>query len=432
MKHIEAPILGDRPFGIYLKGDSTKYWGIRNAFNVSQAAWRSCCETPEAMTNCELRAENAKAWMALSRSCEECLVQTSKDLEIMSWFVVAQLHGDQPLSKVVEAMEVFVSLVENSIHEMQPVPPLAMLKGSTDEEREAETAGLKLRTFTQLFGEEAKSGLFYGPIVNLPLLAAITYGRVLLFERTGGLGALRAEAARANEEQTKALYQGIMSLQKLKELIARLDASVSRYAISFGLKPPPVNRGTQLVSDVIRVCRILTDSLGLVRSCENQVNETNESVMLIQKSKGKSEHVNIDVNSRREALTRIAQCAAFFRSTEPHSPIHLLLDRAVRWGELNATELYREILIDGSPAMSRMILMTGLESQGISDDFGPTQASPSAADKHLSYDNYEPVPVTLSKSSKRDHTTSNVSKKTDEIGSQLGPDPYLQIEKFQW
>lgn len=38
--------------------------------------------------------------------------------------------------------------------------------------------------------------------------------------------------------------------------------------------------------------------------------------------------------SRADALRRLAAVAAFFRRTEPHSPISYIVERAIRWGEM--------------------------------------------------------------------------------------------------
>jgi hypothetical protein len=44
--------------------------------------------------------------------------------------------------------------------------------------------------------------------------------------------------------------------------------------------------------------------------------------------------VSIDPQSRADALRRLAAVAAYFRRTEPHSPVSYLVQRAVRWGEM--------------------------------------------------------------------------------------------------
>lgn len=52
------------------------------------------------------------------------------------------------------------------------------------------------------------------------------------------------------------------------------------------------------------------------------------------------------INSRDEALRRLAEVAAFFRKTEPHSPISYLVQRATAWGRMSLEELVTEIVKD--------------------------------------------------------------------------------------
>lgn len=40
------------------------------------------------------------------------------------------------------------------------------------------------------------------------------------------------------------------------------------------------------------------------------------------------------LQSRQEALKRLAEVAEFFRRTEPHSPVSYLVQRAIRWGRM--------------------------------------------------------------------------------------------------
>ncbi|MDX8355169.1 ImpA family type VI secretion system protein [Cognatiyoonia sp. IB215182] len=459
MNHLEEPIPGDLPFGIYLKGDRATYRGLRNLFNASQAAWRSYSETPESLQNEELEGANTTAWMALSEACEKCLIETSKDLEILSWFVAAQLHGARPLPKTAEAMAVLTNLVEKSVADMQPAPPPEKLKADTDEGRAAEIAELRLRPFIQLFGEVEGSGLLNAPITNLPLLGEVTYGRAISAEKDGAMDPLRAEAAEVIGAQAETFTQLVEALQELEKLIPRLDAAVKTYANAHGQTPPLIGYGTRLVSDVLRVCQLLVEGLGFPWPGEEEeaAAETEDDGEAgaddaptggapVRKGGG-GFSLNADVGNRHEALMAIAQLAKYFRQTEPHSPICLLLDRAVRWGNLSAAELYREILTEGSVGMSQMALMTGLESQGFSDNFGRRGASPAGGVEHPTLDNYAaavpapsktPAPAASPAPSQPQAATSAPSEAAPEPVAEADPesttDPEddLPMEDFKW
>ena len=158
MEQLKAPIAGDLAFGVYLKGEKPVYRGLRNAFNAAQAAWRSLSETQESLEDRELAAANTAAWAALADHCETCLKETSKDLEILTWFTAAQLHRDNPLQHCAAALTLLADLVDESIEDLQPMPPAEKLKGDTDEARASEIAELRLRPFVQLVGEVEGSG----------------------------------------------------------------------------------------------------------------------------------------------------------------------------------------------------------------------------------------------------------------------------------
>jgi type VI secretion system protein ImpA len=52
------------------------------------------------------------------------------------------------------------------------------------------------------------------------------------------------------------------------------------------------------------------------------------------------------VQSRKEALRRLAEVAEFFRRTEPHSPVSYLVQRAIRWGEMPLDMWLRDVIKD--------------------------------------------------------------------------------------
>src|SRR5574343_421686 len=54
------------------------------------------------------------------------------------------------------------------------------------------------------------------------------------------------------------------------------------------------------------------------------------------------------VRTRAQALGQLRAVAAFFRETEPHSPVAYLADRAARWGEMPLHEWLRTVMKDGA------------------------------------------------------------------------------------
>ncbi|SCZ61395.1 type VI secretion system protein ImpA [Epibacterium ulvae] len=411
MADILAPIPGDSPYGVFLKGERQIYRGLRNAFNGAQAAWRKYSETPDALADSENQSANAVAWEALAEQCASCLCETSKDLEILSWYVASKLHGHKPFEKTRDALAAMADLLETGFENLQPNPPVEKLRGDTDEVKAAEIAELRLRSFVQLFGEVEGSGLLNAPLTNLPLIGEVTFGKFLLADKDGNLEELKAEVMAHIGGEGQALTSKIEALQSMHDLITGIDKRVKTYATAHGQTPPSIGYGLRQITDMLSAIQRLVEGLGFPWPGEEAIAEegaAEESVQPEEQSNtgevrapaatasGGRFNPTGNVANRKDALKAIAQLATYFRTTEPHSPICLLLDRAVRWGNLSAAELYREILSEGSVGMAQMALMTGLESQGFADRYGTAGAGASGGVEHPTLDNYAaalPVPA---------------------------------------
>jgi type VI secretion system protein ImpA len=54
------------------------------------------------------------------------------------------------------------------------------------------------------------------------------------------------------------------------------------------------------------------------------------------------------INSRQDALRRLAEIADFFQKTEPHSPVSYLVQRAVKWGNMPLETWLQDVIKDDS------------------------------------------------------------------------------------
>ena len=466
MEHLKAPIAGDEPFGIYLKGDKPTYRALRNAFNAAQAAWRSLSETQESLENRELAAANSAAWANLAELCETCLKDTSKDLEIFTWFTAAQVHGEKPIQNTAAALTVIADLVEESIDSLQPLPPADKLKGDGEQAQAAEIAELRLRPFIQLVGEVDGSGLLAAPMTAHCLISEVTYGKFILADKNGTLDALRAETIAGLETGYDALTQKVEGLQDMQRQFDRLDTALKKYAAQHSHTAPMIGYGRRLVTDILAGIQRLVEGNNFVWPGVEDKAPTDEDVTtdasdaVPEQSQaahgtrggGMGFDPSTNLANRNEALQSVARLATYFRSTEPHSPICLLLDRAVRWGRLSAGDLYREILSEGSVGMAQMSLMTGLESQGFADTFGnrgtgaiahPTLSDYSAAMPKPNLESAAPVataaPQSVSVADPAPTVVEPVVKAVSEAETDASvasdaaeSEPDLPVADFQW
>ena len=73
------------------------------------------------------------------------------------------------------------------------------------------------------------------------------------------------------------------------------------------------------------------------------------------------------VQNRSDALKRLAEIAAFFQKTEPHSPVAYLVQRAVKWGNMPLESWLRDVIKDES-VLGSLRETLGINNEGDSTD----------------------------------------------------------------
>lgn len=68
------------------------------------------------------------------------------------------------------------------------------------------------------------------------------------------------------------------------------------------------------------------------------------------------------VQTRQEALRRLAEVAEYFRQTEPHSPISYLVQRAVKWGHM-PLEAWLEDVVKDNSVLDQLRETLGIKSE---------------------------------------------------------------------
>jgi type VI secretion system protein ImpA len=378
---LNKPIAGDNPMGVYLKGDRSVYRALRNAFNAAQAAYRQVSETPDTLLDNDLREKNQICWKALEELTHKTLVDVSKDLEVYCWHVASKLHSSNPLIQLSQALTALQSLVHDGFDELQPILPEDKVTGDTEAEKGAVLAELKLRSFLQLFGQVDGTGLLHVPLVNLELVKGLTYGGFLLAEKTGDLTQLKALMQAATGEHSEHVSAQVEALASITLVIPNLEADLKAFASLYGVQVPSVSPFKRLILDMTRLFKVLTEGTPFNwpgQQLEQNIDASDAEIPLAERlvpeaqlPLGTSDGTDVNVLSRKQALAQLANLAHFFRQTEPHSPLHSLLDRAARWGDMSALELYTEILHEDSQGLAKMSLMTGLESAGYAQGSTP-------------------------------------------------------------
>ncbi|NVO23028.1 ImpA family type VI secretion system protein [Donghicola mangrovi] len=451
MDALKAKISDDAPMGIYLKGDRAAYRALRNAFNGGQTAYRALSETAESLLDRELQAADVAAWGRLEEEAGQCLRDKSKDLEIFCWYVAARIHLKGALENTAAALGALTDLVETDWDALHPIPPEDKLGASDDAGRKKEIDAGKLRVFLQLVGEVPGGGLLSLPLTNMPLFGDVTYGAMLSAEKGEGITSLSGAMAAAVGGDAIGLTARIEALQALLAHANRLNAALRPIAGSCGETPVPVSHLTKQIEDILRLLRQLTDGAGLPWPGSEAPEETPAE----QDTAPAPQEASADTptaphaaagfaipvgapENREAALDALAELARYFRRTEPQSPIHLMLDRAVRWGRMSIVELYAELLGEGSDSFNRMSVMTGVESYDYTGKTGRPKPAKRADLPELSrYDAPPQVtpPVRMPDPEPVPEITPSVSEETASDAAPADPETEtkdLPMRSFEW
>lgn len=442
IEQLRNPISEDQPFGGYLKDDRAAYRSLRNAFNAGQTAYRAFSETLEALQNRDLMAANTEAWSRLEEAARDALTTKSKDIEVFVWYVASRIHMSRPLQGVLEALTVLTDLVETDWDRLQPLAPDDKLKAQDEDGRKQERDASKLRLFLQLVGEVPGGGVLHLPLTNMPLIGDETYGTFVVAERNGELAPFKAVIASGDRD---GFVETITTLQALLSQSERLNAKLRTVAGACGETPVPVSHLMGHLNELLRMFKILTE--GVFPFPGTEVEEDVAATEGATEPSGAGNEAGPAqsvtgvragfvasgdaLQNREQALETLADLARYFRSTEPHSPMHLLLDRALRWSRMPITELYAELLGEGSQELAKVTLMAGLESFEHSGKSGSKKSAPV---KLPTLEDYKSVAPAAPAVSREAETPQNNAQSTETVVEpSKTEEPAVQpIKSFEW
>jgi len=350
-----VPITGANP-----SGESLRYAGTYDAIQEARRA-------DDALTQGDWqRATKASDWRGVIEIATEALATRSKDLQIAAWLLEAtvKVHGfaglRDGLQLMRELVERFWATVYPEVQEddlefraapiewinerlpeaVKAVPIARSSRGDQyawwhwDESRTVENLGRQNPEARELALAEGKvSGEdFDKAVASLPRAHW-----ELLFAELGG----------AWDELTK--------------LDAALDERFGRGAPSLVALKKASDEVRALVESIVKRKRELEpDAAGPGRSSPA------DGVAALREGSGEA-GAGGDLSNRASALRQLAEVAAFFRRTEPHSPVAYLVQRAVQWGHMPLEEWLKEVINDGT------VLAHVRETLGLKDEDPPAR-----------------------------------------------------------
>ncbi|MCW8327860.1 type VI secretion system ImpA family N-terminal domain-containing protein [Photobacterium sp. SDRW27] len=379
-----SPLKEDNFCGLYLKSDRQAFRPLRNEFNLAQTSLRKLTQNPERSELDVLLEENIKNWNILSDSLANVFANSSRDIELASWMMAAQIIIDPSLAGVKELALWLEELVTAHWETLHPVLPENKIKAEGESEKLKEINAFKVKAFVQLLGESEDSGLLYSPLLMTPLIGDLDFARYQSEEHKGNLSELRSQYHNlALTERTKVVCL-INNLECIKTTFVAIDQKVTAICQQNLLPSVGFNFVISLFNKILRAIEFISglkpsataapvdDSQPILSTqAEEHTQEATSRHQDMQELPAVNQSVSISslatqqVVNRDQVFHQLRDIADYFRKTEPHSPVAYLLEKAIRWGYMPLPELMTELLSNQQETIDRVFNLTGLDEDGV-------------------------------------------------------------------
>jgi type VI secretion system protein ImpA len=298
-------------------------------------------------------------WKGVVRSCEEALSTRSKDLQIVAWLCEGLAHTEgfagvrDGLQLAKRMLETFWDQLHPGYEEgevilpirAKPIAWLASPRCFLPAVKSIPVATAHERPLSWADREMAER-----------VDAAQTHSDPSDFQELTAAGAVSSETWRGALMNTP-LEQLQQTLSDLRDCQTQLEELRKVCEERFGNEAPTLSP----LDDVLAEIRETVERAVGGGSADEEI----ESEEFAQAEGAAAPRPTGPIATRKQALAQLSQVAAFFRQTEPHSPISYLVQRAVRWGDMPLEQLLKEVVKDSSTLDH---IWDTLGIQGASDD----------------------------------------------------------------
>jgi type VI secretion system protein ImpA len=295
-------------------------------------------------------------WATARVRCGELLAKRSKDLRLTMWWAEAAT-----LTEGYAGLHLGLSLCSRLCQSFwDGLYP------------EAEGADMEQRV--------GNIGWFVGRVVSLSTLAPVARGRAGTYslQQMYAARSLQATLERSPEKAAQ-LPPETLTLDKFNRALRETPKDVLRQTLAavescqqalaewqvvidakLGAEGPSfVPAREALAAAHHEVQRLAREAGALVGT---PAAETASTVALIHEADAVApRQAGGPLRTREQALAQLREVAAFFRSTEPHSPVAYLADKAVHWGDMPLHQWLRAVIKDGA-ALAHLEELLGVEA----------------------------------------------------------------------
>lgn len=352
------PISEDAPAGSDPRQDTSSaslYYKTKDARNAARAAERA---------SVEIGGAPAEEWSDVAETAVTILSGHAKDLEIAAWLVEALLRLEG-FAGLRDGLKVITGIVQNY---WEPCFP----------ELDEDGVEGKVSAVAGLSGSGAT-----GTLIQPTRLVLLTDGSLASFSLWNFEQATDLERQSDPQRRQERIDNGAISMEQFNQSVAETPTSRFLETVALveetivalkemsdafdavaGYDAPPTSALRELLETILGAIRHFAaskleaasyDDAAAEQTVTEEVSADGTTMVSVQQVR------RIDgYASREEALAEITRISAYFRKTEPHSPISYTLEDAVRRARMTLPELLAELAEDPSH-IQRILLAAGIK-----------------------------------------------------------------------
>lgn len=384
LQKIKEPVNEQQYCGTYIKLDRQAFRALRNVYNEANSAARKLLQTPDESELDELNENNINSWKRLSDQLCETFQKQTKDIELLSWLMVSQLYLDDTLIGFKNTLDLLNTLLTEHFDELNPVIPEASIKAQDEAGKLRESLDFKMAAFSQMVGIGENDSILYAPMSQVRLLGNVSYFTYQSAEMKGECPKLREDLKKDVSANADKYKTTIETLKQCKTLCNDIYVLLGSKCQPSGVQTPNF---MFIINHLDRILKSVGFLTGFSiedkkeQTAEKPVQDNNASspaepqtgavqTVAVQTAGVVNNSQSFELLSKNSEVTReqvfeeLANIAKYFRSTEPHSPVSYLIEKAIRWGHLSLPELLNELISDQADTKNRIFTIAGLQEGG--------------------------------------------------------------------
>lgn len=384
LQKLKEPVNEQQYCGTYIKLDRQAFRALRNVYNEANSAARKLLQTPDESELDELNENNINSWKRLSDQLCETFQKQTKDIELLSWLMVSQLYLDDTLIGFKNTLDLLNTLLTEHFDELNPVIPEASIKAQDEAGKLRESLDFKMAAFSQMVGIGENDSILYAPMSQVRLLGNVSYFTYQSAEMKGECPKLREDLKKDVSANADKYKTTIETLKQCKSLCNDIYVLLGSKCQPSGVQTPNF---MFIINHLDRILKSVGFLTGFSiedkkeQTAEEPVQDNNASspaepqtaavqTVAVQTAGVVNNSQSFELLSKNSEVTReqvfeeLANIAKYFRSTEPHSPVSYLIEKAIRWGHLSLPELLNELISDQADTKNRIFTIAGLQEGG--------------------------------------------------------------------